>query len=215
MSQILGFDAAGGYAQGRKNIFSYSAIPHNNSPENFGTILNSQYGDGVEITRIEGTGNGGFSLKINQATEDEILLLGSSDNPTYMPNNGPIDIKVYDPANVTSGTFTLKFDGVQDTARWSLYDDNGQFVVNSAQTIQVGNEQLLPSLGISINVAQVSSPKYINPASGSLDLYVTGSGVDALIKVSLQFHPESIVIHIALDALVQLARQPSMHKCNA
>ena len=170
------------YKQGRKNIFSYSAIPHNNSPENFGTILNSQYGDGVEITRIEGTGNGGFSLKINQATEDEILLLGSSDNPTYMPNNGPIDIKVYDPANVTSGTFTLKFDGVQDTARWSLYDDNGQFVVNSAQTIQVGNEQLLPSLGISINVAQVSSPKYINPASGSLDLYVTGSGVDALTK---------------------------------
>ena len=99
-----------------------------------------------------------------------------------MPNNGPVDIKVYDPANVTSGTFTLKFDGVEDTARWSLYDDNGQFVVNSAQTIQVGNEQLLPSLGISINVAQVSSPKYINPASGSLDLYVTGSGVDALTK---------------------------------
>ena len=57
------------YKQGRKNIFSYSGIPHNNSPENFGTILNSVYGDGVEITRIEGKGNGGFSLQITDVMD--------------------------------------------------------------------------------------------------------------------------------------------------
>lgn len=46
------------YLMGRKNIQVYTAIPHMIESENGGTVLNADYGDGVEITRIEGQGNG-------------------------------------------------------------------------------------------------------------------------------------------------------------
>ena len=38
----------------KKYSKSYSAIPHFTEPEAGGTTLNASYGDGVEITRIEG-----------------------------------------------------------------------------------------------------------------------------------------------------------------
>ena len=45
------------HISGRRNITTYS-IPHQIDPENGGTILGSSYGDGVKITRVEGSGSG-------------------------------------------------------------------------------------------------------------------------------------------------------------
>ena len=41
---------------------AYSAIPHNNAPEENGTLLTASYGDGVELTRIEGAETVAYSL---------------------------------------------------------------------------------------------------------------------------------------------------------
>jgi hypothetical protein len=111
------------YLAGRKNIKVYTAIPH----KNVGTIsANSNFGDGVEITRIQGQGNGGNVLDFTDATIAEILSkkpvdstnqLGSPDypiayNPTYKQGRGPIDIRVIDPLNVKSADFVLAMDSL-------------------------------------------------------------------------------------------------------
>ena len=60
------------HISGRRNIRPYPAIPHFIEPENGGTILNSAYGDGVQITRLEGQGNGGLALELTKNTLEEI-----------------------------------------------------------------------------------------------------------------------------------------------
>jgi hypothetical protein len=69
--------AAGGqkvaYLVGRKNFARYSAIPHNEDSRNGGTQLNALYGDGVEVKRIEGQGNGGNNISLTQNTIEKIL----------------------------------------------------------------------------------------------------------------------------------------------
>ena len=61
------------YKQGRRNIQVYSAIPHNNAPEDDGTLILAEYGDGVELTRLEGAGNGGLFLNFSDETIDNII----------------------------------------------------------------------------------------------------------------------------------------------
>ncbi len=103
------------YKSGRKNIKIYTAIPHSSDPENTGTVLNASFGDGPEITRIEGTGNG-FQLGGDRASLDlkndaEYSKLFYSpfmiDHPTYVKARGPVDIRIYDPIAIKGGNFNL------------------------------------------------------------------------------------------------------------
>ena len=114
---IIGHPSSGDYMgqkkpflRGRKNIRSYSAIPHNISPEANGTILNSYYGYGPKIKRIEGQGNGGNAVDLTEASINAIL--NSADNRMveveYENARGPISVKVIDPLNVCGGDFVLK-----------------------------------------------------------------------------------------------------------
>ena len=110
------------YLQGRKNVKVYSGIPHKPMVQNGGTVFNAAYGDGIEVKRIEGTGNGGNFLDLNEATVNEIL--GSADNrsanPVYAAGKGPIKPYIYDPMGVKGGGFKVMFDGVDDAAFWAL-----------------------------------------------------------------------------------------------
>ncbi len=65
------------YLSGRKNIQLYTAIPHKIVN---GTIANADFGEGPQITRIEGQGSGGLELELTRQTIDEIL----SKPPAYM-----------------------------------------------------------------------------------------------------------------------------------
>ena len=85
------------HISGRRNIQTYSAIPHQIDPENGGTLLGASYGDGVKITRIEGSGNGGGILDLTESTVDDILLDGRSLFPEYDNGKGPITVSVVDP----------------------------------------------------------------------------------------------------------------------
>ncbi len=121
------------YLAGRKNIQLYTAIPHKSIN---GIIMNSEYGDGPQITRIEGQGNGGMVLELSEETIEEILNqppalsvikeitpagdtiynnYGDPDYPlaynaVYKYGNGPVNIKVIDPLNVKGADYSLEFD---------------------------------------------------------------------------------------------------------
>ena len=109
------------YLAGRKNIKLYTSIPHKIVN---GTILNSGFGDGPNITRIEGQGNGGMNIDLTQETIDEILdkpIAGPDNqygdpnypiayNPVYENGAGPVKVQVIDPLNIKRGNYTLKFD---------------------------------------------------------------------------------------------------------
>jgi hypothetical protein len=111
------------YLAGRRNIRSYTAIPH----KPIGTTAPaSQYGDGMEVTRIQGQGNAGNILDftpetiealLSKAPADSTITVGHPDypivyNPTYLAGRGPISVKVVDPLNIQAADFTLKFDSM-------------------------------------------------------------------------------------------------------
>lgn len=161
------------YIESRKSVTgaikAYTAIPHIPVPETAGTVQNAQYGDGPEITRIEGAQNSRLFLDLTPASEEYIVTNYKMPNPTYAAGAGPINVKVVDPLNVKPGSFFVqfKYSPTLDTARWDLIAANamtingtayaaGDVVTSSDRTIQIANEQLIPELGISITIEQAS-----------------------------------------------------------
>ena len=124
------------FLAGRKNIKLYSATPHKIVN---GTVINSNYGDKLQITRWAGLGNGGNQLELTQETIDEILSKGpiSGDvvfgdeeypiayHPTYKAGYGPIDVKVIDPLNVVSSDYAIWFDEFQNKTIKNVTGDKG------------------------------------------------------------------------------------------
>jgi hypothetical protein len=159
------------YKAGRKSasgaIRSYNGIPHIPSPELGGTVQNSQYGDGPQVTRIEGQGNGRLILDLT--AESEAAILASSSNkvahPVYKGGAGPVDVKVIDPLNVPDAVFEIVFErdsnNTLDNAVWTLtvIESNDPDLVvgtvsSSDRGIEVVNEQLFPEYGISVKMQQ-------------------------------------------------------------
>ena len=145
-------------------IASFVGIPHSPSPEYGGTVQNSVYGDGPEITRIEGRGNGGNVLQLTEESEADVVANYTPKEVTYAGGSGPIDVKVIDPLNVKAGDYILAIlpDG-NPQANSTQLDSSRWYVINTAfpsdtiyseQTIVLGNEQLIPEWGISINIQQ-------------------------------------------------------------
>lgn len=147
------------YLAGRKNVRVYTAIPHIPTPEQMGTIQNSVYGSGPEITRIEGQGNGGLILDLTSQSESEII--GSTDarifQPEYIAGHGPVNVKVIDPLNVPEGDYTIKFQNVSNASMWTITNNTTGVTVNSQRSIGVLNEQLLPQWGFSVSIHQVEN----------------------------------------------------------
>lgn len=129
------------YLRGRKSargsIKTFKGMPHINQIQNGGVVVNSNYGDGIDITMIEGMGNGENLLNLKQSTIDEIM----SGSPwktsvrAYETGFGPLKINIIDPLNVQDKDFILRFDSVEysndsrmkyngyiNKANWIVYD---------------------------------------------------------------------------------------------
>ncbi len=166
------------YLAGRRNIKTYTAIPH---PTINGTILNADYGDGPQITRINGNGNGGMILDLTDETVEEILnkppadstnKMGSPDYPiayeaVYKLGMGPLNVKVVDPLNVINGEYSFKFTDVVYRVGDSVKIDSAQWVLTNTLTgeqyfsdkdINNNYEQLFMDLGLSIQIDQPLFP---------------------------------------------------------
>ncbi len=96
------------YLPGRKNVQTYAAMPHKVDFRNGGTVLNAEYGSGLDVTRVSGVGNGGNNLALTDEAETEILTNYSMDQPIYDGSGAPVYVKVYDPISVQNGDFRLK-----------------------------------------------------------------------------------------------------------
>jgi len=166
------------YFPGRLNVKSYSAIPHSPSPQNGGQILQSDYGAGPQLTRIQGQGNGGMILQLTQQTVDEILnntnTPNRSLNPIYQGGAGPVNIKVYDPVALPNNNFKIIIGDsatspVSGSSGWKLVNTDTKDTVISDTTLAIGNEQLIPNWGLSLNISQVQQPHVeVNGYSGYL-----------------------------------------------
>lgn len=166
------------YLAGRKSptgsIRSYSGIPHKPSVENGGTVLNAQYGDGFPITRIEGQGNGGNAIAIDQSSLDGIMSspIHRVDQIKYKKGMGPVNIKVVDPLKVPAGDFevwildttdipsptaAITYKRLQD-ASWMIVrlssSPTNEDTIRSTRTIQLPNEHLIPQWGLSVSITQ-------------------------------------------------------------
>lgn len=148
-----------------------SAIPHAPSPEAGGTNQQSEYGDSPEITRVEGTGNGGNALDLTSATVEKVLE-GDNSELTYKAKQGPIQVKVIDPLNVPGGDFTVmlkdsfNISQVTNQSFWTISHSESGKTITSDRAIEVAHEQLLLNWGLSVNIEQVENPG-IEPANGN------------------------------------------------
>ncbi|MCQ2279247.1 MAG: hypothetical protein MJZ49_00395 [Bacteroidales bacterium] len=165
------------FLAGRRNIGDqtnsgnpYVGIPHSPTPENGGSIVNSEYGTQPMITRIEGQGNGGFFLDLTEECRDQILRNGTVNNITYKNNAGPINVRVINPLKIQPNDYIVRFvheDTVntdvtsEDTWVLQVVDENGDVMIDedgfameveSQSTISINNEQLIPEYGISLTI---------------------------------------------------------------
>ncbi|MBL0310465.1 MAG: hypothetical protein IPP77_12555 [Bacteroidetes bacterium] len=137
------------YLQGRGNFKVYTAIPHIPDPRNEGTILNSVWGDGVEVKRIEGQGNGGSNLMLTPESIAKILASGTygiADTLVYQKGLDPIGLRVTDPVSLLEADFELNFkdtvtNNIGITTSWFLHDLTNGDTIFSERTLDRPYEQ--------------------------------------------------------------------------
>ena len=157
-------------------ITAITVIPHDPTAESGGTVVNSEYGDELPITRIEGKGNGNNDIELTFETEEAIMegAPWKVDHLDYEQGAGPVNVKVIDPLNVKDARFQLKIipamdddgDVIEDLsqASWELRNlsDPEAEVITSNRSLDMPSEQLIAEYGISINITQY---EYINSGS--------------------------------------------------
>ena len=137
-------------------IRTYAGIPHTVAPENGGTEIYTSYGDGVEITKLEGRGCGLADLEITEETRQEILTNGFAEEVTFVAGNGPVNVKVIDPTRLPEADFELRLapDNTeldQDSVYWELTNLTSGEVYTSARSFHTQNEDLLLDVGLSVS----------------------------------------------------------------
>jgi hypothetical protein len=137
-----------------------------------GTVLNSGYGDGVIITRLEGVGNGGNDVELDAASEAKALKYGSVDSARYVQGKSPINVKVVDPVKVPGKKEidnwvlqikggTTATGGISSTGSWVLtgfLNHIPQDTIYSEGNISTLNEQIVEKYGFSISLQQTLAP---------------------------------------------------------
>lgn len=151
------------YCPGRLNIGPngdgkpYTAIPRPQVYEK----LNSEYGQGFEITRHDGVGAGSNDLKVKPDMYDKMLNQNFDGKVTYQGGNGPVEIKVYDPLRVKDGDYQLRFTDanlnntkLDDPVNWMLIRTNSNDTIVAESDISRFNEQIMNKFGISVAIGQ-------------------------------------------------------------
>ncbi|MFA8298546.1 MAG: T9SS type A sorting domain-containing protein [Hyphomicrobiales bacterium] len=124
------------YIDSRKNIKLYTAIPHKTVN---GAKLNSEYGSGFEVKRLQGRGNGGLELELTDESVEKLLAkapAGSIDeygnesypvlyNPVYKQGKGPLNIKVIDPLKLKNGKYILRMNNPRKAVKRDVSELQG------------------------------------------------------------------------------------------
>jgi hypothetical protein len=94
---------------GRKGPITVIKVIPTPTNDNMYVQNNSSYGDGVEITRLEGKGNGGNALELTEESINKIINDPEGwRTPTYKAGEGPITVKVTCPDSLKNGNYKLR-----------------------------------------------------------------------------------------------------------
>lgn len=181
---------ASSHGAGGSEISVVAALPN---PANgaMGTVINSGYGDGVIVKRIQGTGNGGNETQLDDESEEMAVTNNFVAQPTYKAGLGPIDVKVVDPVKVPAMDWVLQIHGpntlltggttisggiADSLGSWTLTgysvgSTNPQTIIYSERSLERANEQILEKYGISVTVKQVAHPG--SKVKGTKNGYIT------------------------------------------
>ncbi|MBL7914082.1 MAG: hypothetical protein JNL49_03480 [Bacteroidia bacterium] len=160
------------YLSGRNNIKTYTAIPHIPVVENVGTVLNSQFGDGPKIKRIEGSGNGGMIVDFDDETVNEIVTppYYRSFQPVYKALKAPVKVKVFDPMIIDPLQYEIRFDTVSQVANYTLSTSDQSLVINSDYNIATPDELVVPEWGLTFQASSCIEPgDTLDPKNGYLE----------------------------------------------
>ena len=178
------------YLEGRK-IKRAAGTPHIIDGEKDGTVMQSSYGFGPKITRVEGQGNGGNKLTLTRESENEIVSSPNSfvANVTYENAQGPLNIKVVDPLNVKDSEFSFRFinNSVNSTTptvnRNSITPNTG---TNSASVPYFGNLATLNADNVSWELKDLNSGKLYYPTD--IKAFIASDVLYQTIRVGNEFY---------------------------
>ncbi len=157
------------HTAGGRTIPIVAAMP-NPANGDMGTVVNSDYGSGVIIKRIEGIGNGGNATSFSAETEADAIAAPfyQSKQPIYAAGEGPVSVKVIDPRKVKPRDWELFIKGVPtaslDSTEGLIADKSSWLLVSGTDTIfseknlATVNEQIAEDYGISLNIQQNYRP---------------------------------------------------------
>ncbi|MEO1258099.1 MAG: hypothetical protein AAFZ15_04855 [Bacteroidota bacterium] len=162
---------------GRKNIRTYGPIPR----PIIDRKLNSQYGDGPVITRVDGRGVGGRFVDISEESmaeiEDVIRTGGSYQGEvTYKGGAGPIEVQIYNPIDVVDGDFELTFidenmnnDQLDNEVFWVLTDLLTGEQFQSGKSLDTLNEEIFGQYGFTVTIGQTDDVgDWVDPTDGAI-----------------------------------------------
>ncbi len=149
-------------------------------------VLNSAYGQGVEITRLQGAGVKDNFLDLKKESRDALFTGISGDTTlTYKEGRGPIEVIVFNPFEVKDGDYEIEFvDGdnadnkLADTAHWVLRRAGDAKAIRSAVTIDAINEQIVKEYGFSVSIAQTAEPGDKEVGNGAIGAQVEYTNPD-------------------------------------
>ncbi|NRB46672.1 MAG: hypothetical protein HRU41_03290 [Saprospiraceae bacterium] len=165
---------------GERGIGFYTVIPRPIVDRK----LRAVYGEGPEVTRVDGLGSG--PTLVDLSTDTRLAMQDAfskneeyTGDMTYAAGEGPIQVQIFNPLDVQDGEYELSFtdtdinDNVlSEGARWVLrsLSNPGAGEVAAARTIEELNEQVIARFGFSITVGQVPEP-------GTVGFKFSGNGV--------------------------------------
>ncbi len=183
---VTGLGQREAYVEGRRNIGDKDRgnKPYEVTPRPIvDQILNAKYGEGPQITRLDGTGNGGKYIDITEESLNKILNGTYDGTLVYKPGLGPINVKIYNPIEVEDGDYTLEMrdanmtDEVLDPkATWILKRNGDPNSIVSERSIDKLNEQVIARFGFSIAIGQVkdvAANTTVDKANGAIGSQVT------------------------------------------
>lgn len=192
------------YLTGRLNGRVYNVTPR---PIN-DLVLNSTFGDGPQITQLDGAGTGGYFVNYTDETIAEIVDNGSAAEQVFVPGQAPIEVKIVNPIEVVDGDYELRYmdpgtDELTGEGYWQLTHDQTGTVVDASKSMDTINEQIIPEFGISIK-------------TGRVDVVGTsGDGNNQVVGASLEYDADGDspgwLTTVPTDGYVETASMESQH----
>jgi len=145
------------YISGDLNIRTYTPVPRPIT----NLQVNTFFGDGVEVERLEGKGSGGNFIELTDASV-EAALEGNPESLVFKPGQAPVVVKIVNPLEVKDGYYELAFtdsnptnDVLSKDGLWTLTNlDNGTEYVGE-RPFEYTYEQIIQEVGISITAGDV------------------------------------------------------------